>query len=94
MNRRNFILKFSLLACAGGLLGRMGDVQSAPIKWAIPGKVGYVEVAQANAKGRKCSGCTHYKNGLCTLTAIKNANGGGDVHVKAEGFCPMFKAKV
>lgn len=98
MKRRDFILKSALFAFTGLLLGS-NLIQSAyAVTWAAVGKLGYKEVS--SNPGKKCNTCSWFSldskvpgSGVCKLVGMKNANGGGDVHVKSEGFCAMWKKK-
>jgi hypothetical protein len=92
MKRRDFILRSVAVAV-------FGLVQNAyALTWAAPGKMGYKEVSPNPAK--KCSSCGWYtadaktpNAGTCKFPGIKNVNGGGEVHVKGDGFCGMWKKK-
>ena len=87
MKRRDFIVMTAL----GLVLGQRAIQEVHAVTWAAPGKFGYKEVSPV--AGKKCSTCSWFEGGLCKFPGIKNSNGGGDVYVKPDGYCPMWKKK-
>ncbi len=100
MNRRSFLYKTALVCVSLASLNTLENAWSAT--WAEVGKLGYKELAPPNMKsaGKQCSTCSWFsadaKNpsgGLCKFAGIQKANGGGDVLVKKDGYCNMWKKK-
>ena len=101
MNRRKFILKSGVFA-ALTVLGQSLIQNAYAVTWAAVGKLGYKEVAPAAmvSAGKKCSTCSFFSadpkvpnSGICKFKGIQTANGGGEVHVKNDAYCAMWKKK-
>jgi len=102
MKRRDFILKSGFFVIFGTALGGKLIQNAYALTWAAAGKLGYKEVAPSSmiSAGKKCSTCSWYildpkipSSGLCKFVGIQKANGGGEVHVKGDGYCTMWKKK-
>lgn len=86
-----------MLSAMGLVLGSALVQNAFAVTWAAVGKLGYKEVSPSE---KKCATCAWFtadpktpNAGTCKLAGIKNANGGGEVHVKAEAFCMMWKKR-
>jgi anaerobic selenocysteine-containing dehydrogenase len=103
MKRRDFLKTFSFVALASTALMKASGVFNRALAageiWAKAGTLGYKEVAPENQvkAGKQCSSCSWYKaagaDGECTLKAMQTAMKAPSVHVKAAGYCNMWKKK-
>lgn len=78
----------------------MASARATQIIWAVKGKLGYTDVAPAQAQKFKksCETCkflfrdeTIKGAGLCRQPAIVAAANAEDVHVKKTGWCQMWQ---